>query len=153
MRESSIFYPLLDIEDFGSMEDDFGPKKCKALDEVIIGPNPTSFPVSIIKDQSQSNGSPVETEPHPLPSKIEHQLFSNLLVAKNFSSGSSEVTSMKRKRWRSSASGLVKSNPQAHSPKPRTRGWSTKAFTSFSVKPQPLNRKSKGSVKKRQLGH
>ncbi|KAF4351037.1 hypothetical protein F8388_016215 [Cannabis sativa] len=148
MREPSIFNPIMGIEDCRSLEYDFGPKKRKALDGIVIEPKNEAFPEPTLN--SEESGQPsravvdiINTESSPASRDECH-----------FSHGLSRDTTPRRKRGRpvtrDQGKACCSSNPQEQKPALKRRGRPPKDAQSHGPKTFSLKRQARNTVKKRQ---
>ncbi|KAF4376140.1 hypothetical protein G4B88_004944 [Cannabis sativa] len=144
LREPSLFNPLLDIEDFRSLESDLGPKKRKALDGISIGPSPFKASAEILTSLDhptcEASASSILAEPSHVPA---------------YSPGSSSASTSKRRRGRPSATNLppratTPSEPHETSPPPRRRGRPSKSSLGCNTNSFTKKKQQKSEARKRQ---
>ncbi|KAF4365220.1 hypothetical protein G4B88_000379 [Cannabis sativa] len=157
MTEPSLFNPILGIEDFRSLESDFGPKKRKALEGVFIDPNNINKPAlgPMISPNTQS----------PSPSLNETQALSpsqsndpkvdptTSRAVSSYSPGSSDTIIQRRKRGRPALKDSGKSILDSANLSPQSgikrRGRPRKSEGILDPKTQSLKRKSSIASRKR----
>ncbi|KAF4364948.1 hypothetical protein F8388_020662 [Cannabis sativa] len=156
MREPTIFNPILDIEDCRSLDQDFGPKKRKALEGIVIQPKIGSFAEStsevgkLIELLCPAKNSPAVTI---LGIGLEENPNAGNTVS-TFSPGSSEKTIPGRKRGRRANSKkdvtLDESVDINLSPTPKRRGRPPKNALGRGPRSLSLKKQSTNAAKKRQ---
>ncbi|KAF4371440.1 hypothetical protein F8388_001968 [Cannabis sativa] len=156
LREPTIFNPILDIEDCRSLDQDFGPKKRKALEGIVIQPKIVSFAEStsevgkLTELLCPAENSPAITIPGI---GLEENPNAGITVS-TFSPGSAEKPNTGRKRGRRANSKkdvtLDDSADINPSPTPKRRGRPPKNALGCGPRSLSLKKQSTNAAKKRQ---
>ncbi|KAF4356992.1 hypothetical protein G4B88_025129 [Cannabis sativa] len=150
-REPTIFYPILDVEDFRVDEHLQGPRKRKASDGILFYPTSQANDMAKNKQPSLEESSLyVEIPKHLGPSAKEDidrpsPTQKNSLNTPPFSPGSHEHTHTPRRRGRPRGKSTAEKNS---SEGPKRRGQPPKSGASLSALPKPFKWQNRAKAKK-----